>query len=594
MTPHQPPAAHAAALPADASPFRLVSAMLWRHRGGFVQAALAAALANLLALATSLYSMQVYDRVIPTQGYQTLAVLTAGAVIACSFELLIRQLRARLLEQLGAAVDHELSMVIFRRLAAVRLEHMPAHAGLLAAQVRACDPVRSFITSASLFLLFDAPFAVMFALAISLLGGMALAFIPLGVLVCGLLVGAAHLRTLFDHARSGFEGQGSRQGVLVEAAGSMESVRALGLQQGLDRRWSRASESCALAEAGTRRAAEGLQLWTLWLQQIGYVAMVGVGAYLVARSETLTMGGLIACSIIASRVLAPFSALSTLLAQWGATREALQSLSQLLALPLEGGGSSAMLEPATLCGRWRLQGVRFRPHPARAPMQFPDLEIRPGERVAIIGPVGVGKSTLLRLLTGLHAPTDGQVLLDGLSVDQIRRACLRRHVAFLPQEPRIMSGTLGATFEDLLQHEPSRQHFMMSMKETGLDRVVAGHPLGLDMPIGDGGAGLSPGQRQLAAFTRLLAAQPAAYVLDEPTSALDEASESRCIAAILRASGPSCTVVVATHRIEWIRAMHRVIALTPDGKVVDGPRDLVLNHLRKSGGVSPLPHVPSA
>lgn len=569
-------AGFAGAATSGPGPWRELVAALLQRRSIFVQVAVAALLANLLALGTSLYSMQVYDRVIPSQGSATLVVLTVGAVLATVFELVVRHVRSLLLERLNTGVDQALAQSMFARLLAARLEALPPGSGQLSSHLRSMDQVRGFATAMVLFALFDAPFALLFALFIAAIGGPLLAAVPLGFLALALLSGWVCKRRIEAQAAAGFGAQTERTGLLVESIAAMETLRAAGRGGDFAARWGRLSADCATADAAVRRGSESVQLWGAWLQQLSYVLLVACGALLVAQGERLTMGALIACSIVAARVLGPVAGVPALLVQWAHARVALRALDAFHALPLEGQGAEPLLKPVRLQGRWRTAGVRFA-HPGQLrSLDLPDLDIHPGERVAVLGPVGSGKSTLMRLLAGMVQPTQGHVLIDGLASDQIDRAVLRRAVACMPQDTRLLAGTLRSHLLDGLEPAPDEQQLIDTLRLTGLDQVVAGHPLGLERPLGEGGRGLSAGQRQVAALTRLLLQQPQAWLLDEPSASMDDATEARVVAALRARLGTDHTLVVATHRPAWLALVSRVIVVAADGRIVSGPRDALV------------------
>lgn len=561
---------------ASATPWREVFRALASRKGTFVQVALAAALANLLALATSLYSMQVYDRVIPSQSNSTLVVLTVGAMLATLLELMVRHLRSVLLERVHVGVERSLAGSVYGRLLTARLEALSAGSGVLAAHLRSMDQVRLFATSMVLFTLFDAPFALVFAVFIAAVGGGTLALVPMAFLALALLLGWVFKHRIESRARSGFGWQNQRHGLLVETISSMEGVRAAGRGPELAARWDHLSRECAGADAGLRRGNDAVALWSGWMQQVSYVMLVALGALSVADGRSLTMGALIACSMVAVRVLGPVAALPGLLVQWAHAKVAVVALQDFYALPREGQGADDLLNPARLRGHWKTVDLRFA-HPGQMkPLALPDLEIQPGERVAVLGPVGCGKSTFLRLLGGLYAPTQGHVLIDGLSVDQIDRAALRRSVAFMPQDARLISGTLRSNLCAGLDAPSDEQRLVDTVKAVGLAPAVAAHPLGLSRPIGDGGRGLSAGQRQLVLLARLLLQAPQAWLLDEPSASMDDATESRAVAAFRAALQPGHTVVIATHRTAWLSLTDKVIVVTADGRCIVGPRDDVL------------------
>jgi ATP-binding cassette subfamily C protein LapB len=313
--------------------------------------------------------------------------------------------------------------------------------------------------------------------------------------------------------------------------------------------------------------------------------MVAAGAWIASTSTNLTTGGLIACAILSGRVLGPIAALPGLIVQWAHARAALDSLEKVFALQLDNHAVERPLTPDNIRGEWRVENLKFT-YPGRPrPQTLPPTLIRPGEKVAILGPIGTGKTTLLKLMAGLFAPSEGQVLLDGLDIQQIDRTHLSRHLGYLPQDVKLLAGTLRDNLTSGLDthgHIDVTEKAMLEISRlTGLDQLIASHPQGLDMPIFEGGNGVSGGQKQLIALSRLLLSRPAAWLLDEPTAAMDEATEQRSLACLRQAISPAQTLILVTHKPVLLSLVDRLIVLLPDGGVLDGPKAAVLDHLRQ-------------
>ncbi len=555
---------------------------LLARRGAFAHAAGASLLANVLALSAALYSMQVYDRVIPTQGVSTLIVLTAGVLIAAVLELVVKLARAQLLEAAVAGMDLELSHAIFARLLGIRLDQFPPSVGTLSAQLRSYETIRRFASSATLYLAVDAPFALLFLAAIALLAGVQVAAIPVVFFALSLAVGLFYRRRIARHAETG-EGAGNRKlGLLVETVENAESIKAAGAGARQLGRWDELNRRAVDDDTRIQRYSEQATHFAAFMQQASYILLVAAGAWIAATSTELTMGGLIACSILSGRVLGPVAALPGLIVQWAHARAALASLEKVFALQADNHAVARPLAPQQVRGEWRLENLKFawpgRPRPFTMPM----TAVRPGERVALLGPIGAGKSTLLRLMAGLYAPSEGQVLLDGLDIQQIARAHLSARLGYLPQDVKLLAGTLRDNLETGQADEAT---LLAACRQTGLDQLVASHPQGLDMPIFEGGGGVSGGQKQLIAFTRLLLSRPVAWLLDEPTAAMDEATEARALAALKEAlaGAPSAqTLIVSTHKPALLAMVDRLIVLLPGGGVMDGPKAAVLERLRQN------------
>lgn len=552
----------------------LIFQALARRKVVFGEALLATVLVNLLALASSLYSMQVYDRVIPNHGYQTLFVLTVGVAGAALLELLLRNVRARAMDRTAKLVDHDLSEWFFNRALGIRLERRPASVGTLAAQIKGFELVRGAMSSSTLFLLADIPFALLFIMVILAVGGW-LALVPLALLPVSLAAGMLFQRRI-DQATRASQGQNNRKtGLLVESVDGAESLKANNAEWTLLRRWNRLVEEAGESDETIKHYSSLAQHATMTLQQVAYVALVAWGAYLVAENQ-LTMGALIACSIISGRALSPIAQLPSTLVQWGHAKAAMEGLDKLIGLPNEQDDALDGLLPEKLDAAIRLDRVRFAYGGVeRLAVEIPKLEIKAGEKVGIIGPIGSGKSTLLKMSAGLYRPNEGRVFLGGMDMAHIVPQALRERVCYLPQEIHLISGTLR---ENLLQGlpDPGDEALIEAARRTGLMDLVAAHPKGLALTLTEGGRGISGGQKQLIGFTRLLLAKPSVLVLDEPTSSMDAISEARVVALVRALAAAGATVLVATHKTAFFPALDRLIVMQGGQVALDGSRDQVL------------------
>lgn len=560
---------------------RLVREALWQRRRVFGEALAASVLINVLALAISLYTMQVYNRVIPNQGFDTLWVLSVGVLVAIGLEFLLRAVRSLAIDRASGAIDRDLSDWFFARLLGIRMEARPQSVGSLAAQVKGLEHLRGALTSAPTFVLVDAPFGVLFMAVIFVIAG-PLAVVPLVALPACLAAGLAFQRLIDRGARTHHAHAHRKTGLLVEAIDGAESLKAAGADWKIQARWHETTASVADSDYRMRRLSALAQQLTATLQQLGYVAMVGYGAYLAADNR-LTLGALIACTIIANRALAPVVQLPAVMLQWAHARAALAGLDAIARLPNEGEQHAAIVPPG-VSGRLALEGVRFAYAPGRGPaMAVRGLVLNAGEKTCVLGGVGSGKSTLLKLACGLYRPDEGRVTLDGVDMALVAPAFLRDGIGFLPQEPRLFGGTLR---DNLLLGlpDPGDEAILDAARRTGLFELISGQAHGLALPITEGGRGISGGQRQLVVLTRLLLQSPRIWVLDEPTNAMDAGAEAR-VARILRdAHAGGATLLVATHKAALIPLFDRVIVLQGGRVACDGPREQVLPRL-----VSPAP-----
>lgn len=551
---------------------------LWSSRRVFLTAVVATVTVNLIALGTSLYSMQVYDRVIPRGGFSTLWVLTAGVLFALVLDFVLRTVRALMIEREAAVIDRDVSEFFFARSQGVRLDARPPGIGTTAAQLKGWEQVRGLLSSGSIFVLADLPFALFFILVMASLGG-PLALVPVLSLPVSLGLAWMIARMIRSDAGRAQVSGNRRSGMLVEALDAAETIKANRGDWQMIARWNQLSDELQMHEEPVRRWSSIASSLFSAIQQTAYVGLVAWGAVLVSKGE-MTMGALIACTILSGRVNGPLiGQLPGLMVQWGYARSSLQALDALMALPLDLKDGARGLRPERLVPAFRVEGLKFAHPGGPAVLDIPSFEISAGERVAIVGSVGSGKSTLLKVLAGLYAPSGGTVTLGGLEMGQIAPAVLRRGVGYLGQDARLLNGTLR---ENLLMGlaDPGDQALTAVLEEAGLSSLAAGHPMGLDLPIAEGGRGLSGGQRTLSGFARLLLADAGVWLLDEPTASLDQASEARVLEAIRRRANPGRTVVLVTHRMQLLSLVDRVVVMSAGRIVSDGPVATVLDTLR--------------
>lgn len=567
---------------------RLVAAALWQRRSVFGHALLATLLVNMLALAASLFSMQVYDRVIPNHGFQTLWVLSAGVIAALLMEFMLKQVRGHAIEWTATAIDAELSQWFFERALGIRMEHRPTSVGTLAAQIKGFETVRAIMSASSIFMLADLPFALFFIAIMAMVGG-PLVYIALLLLPISLLSGLMFQRQFARQAREN-QGQSNRKaGLLVESIDGAESLKANSAEWKLQARWAQLAAAAGSSDFKIKHYAALSQHMTVSLQQIGYIGLVAMGAYLVSENQ-LTMGALIACTIINGRALSPIAQLPGLMVQWEHARAALDGLDKLIALPNEIDQRVDGLTPGSAQGEMRFEQAHFAYGMAGdTAVETGRIEIRAGERIGIIGAIGSGKSTLLKLACGLYRPTQGKVFLDGLDMALLAPNFLRETIAYLPQDVRLISGTLR---DNVLQGlpDPGDEPVLQAARETGLFALIASHPKGLALPISEGGRGISGGQKQLVALTRMLLASPTVLLLDEPTASMDATSEARVVATLKAKAAAGATLLVATHKSALLPIVDRLLVMQGGRIVLDGPRDLVLAKLAAGSSAGATSH----
>ena len=550
---------------------------IFERKHYLVVAAFATVVINFLALATSLYSMQVYDRVVPRGAFATLWVLSIGAGGALMFDYALRMVRARLLEEEAMHIDHEVSEYFFSKAMDVRLDARPPSIGTMAANLRGLENIRSMLSSSTLFLIADLPFAIFFIFVIYLLGGN-IALVPLIGFPISLGLAFLFGRLIRSNAKRAYASGNRKNGLLVEALDAAETIKANRGHWFMLTRWTTLLTESHKSELPMKNTQA--QATTIFgtIQQFTYIGMIAWGAVEVFHHD-MTMGALIACSILSGRVNGPLvGQLPGIMVQWSFSRSALEMLDGIMKLPGERPDDVELLRPNRIAGRLALKDVAFAYPGARVGLAVPELKIEAGERVGIIGGVGSGKSTLLRLLAGLYPAGQGTITLDHLEIKHIAEDTLRRNIGYLAQDYRLINGTMRENLT-LGLSDPGEELLMVAATKTGLERLIKAHPKGMDLPISEGGGGLSGGQRVLCGITRLLLCEPQLWLLDEPTASLDVETEARILSALKGKMTERSTMILVTHKLQLLGMVDRVIFMAEGRIVLDGPRDHVLARL---------------
>ena len=557
--------------------YQLIRDEIASHRKLLREAVLGGLMINVVALATSFYSMQVYDRVIPTSAAQTLLVLTLGVLAAIVFELVAKRVRSGLYERLIDEVDQRLSRTIYLRFLSIRLDQLPQSVGGLAAQMRGYETVRGFFTSITTNYLVDMPFALVFLLIIALIGGW-LALIPLTFFVLCVVVGLYYRKQVDAFAGKSNAASNQKTGLLVETIEGAESIKSGQGGWRMLSQWMKTTDEARDVDLQMRNISEHSQHLAAALQQVSYTLMIAAGALLVSHGD-MTMGGLIACSILSGRVLTPVSMIPGQLVQWAHAKAALQGLDRLWALQDDHYGQEQPIVLNNLRGDYRFEGV-VASYGTKKALALPSLSIRPGEKVGVLGPIGAGKTTLLRLLSGMYKPQEGRILLDDIDLGHLSKPVLAEHMGYVQQEGRLFAGTLRDNLI-LGQLDPGDEPILAAARQTGLlQTVIAVHPKGLQQEIFEGGSGLSGGQRQLVNLTRAFLRQPTLWLLDEPTASMDRGLELQVTQALKAAIRPTDTLVLVTHKGEMLELVDRVIVIANQQVVLDGPKAQVLQKLQ--------------
>ncbi|GBD41279.1 Toxin RTX-I translocation ATP-binding protein [bacterium HR39] len=549
----------------------------WRAYG---EVALAAVLVNLFMLASPLYVRIVYDRVVPNQAFETLWALTVGALVVFGFDFVLRILRAYVIDTVGRRVDVKLASRVFEHVLGMKLAHRPGAAGAFASHLREFESIRDFFSSATIVSVVDLPFVLMFIFVIWWIGG-AVAIVPALAVPLVLGVGLAVQWPLDRAIRRTFREAALKQALLVEAVAGLETVKATsaeGRMQGLFERLV-----AATADSGNRArfwSAIAVNVTSL-ASNFVYVGVVALGVYEVAAGN-LTVGGLVACSIVAGRAMAPLGQVAGVLARWHQARIAYRTIAGIMKVPQERPPAAPFVRRRSFAGAISFRDVTFT-YPGR---EIPvlrgfSLEIRPGERVALVGPVGSGKTTVNRLVLGLYEPQEGAVLVDGTDVRQLDPADLRAAIGYVPQDIVLFRGTLRDNIA-LAAPEVDDAVVQWAAAVAGVHDFAAAGAQGYNMPVAERGETLSGGQRQAVAIARALLRRPRILLFDEPTSFMDTVAEERFKQRI-RPFLEGRTLVLVTHRASVLDLVQRIVVVREGRVVLDGPRDEVLRRLSAGG-----------
>ncbi|QCI15547.1 type I secretion system permease/ATPase [Pseudomonas putida] len=550
-----------------------------RHsRWLYGDALLASLLINVLGLMVPLFVMQTYDRVVPNQALSTLWVLVAGLFIGTAFELVLRMVRAHLLDQAGKKTDLILSATLFERITGMSMKARPATIGGFAQSIHDFQGLREFLTAVTLTSIIDLPFVALMLLVIGLLGGW-LVLIPL--IAFPLAVGFALIiqARLRDTVQKSLSLGAVRQALLIETLGGLETLKACGAESERQYQWEHTNGAIARLDAHARNLSSLASNGTLFIQQFCGMATIVAGVYSIIAGN-LSVGALVASYMLGSRVLAPLGQIAGLITRYQQAQLTMRSTDALMALPQEREAQQQALEHTTLKGGLALSHVTFRyPGQASAALQDVSLSIQPGERIGIIGRSGSGKSTLARMLMGFYHPDDGQVLLDNLDLRQLDIADLRSQIGYVAHDLPLLAGSLRDNLTLGARHVSDAR--MLEVAElTGVTELARQHPNGFDRPVGERGQLLSGGQRQAVLLARALLLEPPILILDEPTSHMDNSGEEQLRQRLL-AWVPGKTLLLVTHRTSMLSLVDRLLVLDNGKIVADGPKDAVVDALRK-------------
>jgi len=547
---------------------------------------LASLIANSLGLCGIMFSMQVYDRVVPSESFHTLYVLFCGVLLAICFDFTMRRLRMGVIDLLGKRADLRISDRVLGHALRVRNRARPASTGTFVAQLRDLEQVRDAMTSTTVAALADIPFFLLFLLLFWYIGG-TLVFVPMGALLLLVIPGLLAQRKLRAYATEAMRESSLRNGMLIEAIQGIEDIKTLQAEERFQQQWNHFTAVTAEAQLKLRALTNSLVVWTQNIQTGVFAVVVFFGAPMVIDGD-MTTGALVAASVLGSRMMAPMAQITQVMSRLQQARIGAHSLNRIMQMPVDHPEQESRIHCPCILGKFNLKSAVFQYGEGNSPpaLSVRELEIKPGEKVAVLGKNGAGKTTLLQALSGLLEPSAGEVLLDDLSLQQIDPADVRRDVGLLTQNARLFHGTLR---DNILMGAPhaSQEEILAALSMVGADEFIRKLPRGLEHVVLESGGGLSGGQKQAILLARLLIRQPSVILLDEPTASMDEATERHFIRHFQSWSSDR-TVVIATHRMRVLESVDRILVIENGRVALDDTKERALLALRGPVQVKPV------
>lgn len=551
---------------------------IWESKNIYRDVLIASILINIFAIAAPMFTRLVYDKVVPNLAFETLWVLASGIFVVFLFDLLLKLMRSYFIDVAGKKSDILISSKLFSKVLGIRMEAKPASVGAFAKNLQEFESIREFFTSATIGSLIDLPFALMFLALIWLMAGN-LVFVPVvGVVVLiiyALLIQGPLRRTIEEGSRLASQ----KYANLIESLAGLETVKLFSAQSQFQFRWEEAVAHMANWNIKSRRITDSIQNTAGFVQQSTNVGMIIFGVYLIAEGE-LTMGGLIAATMLSGRAIGPLVQLSLLSTRYNQAKSSMTLIEQVMSMPDEQEEGKRYIHRPIIQGHIALDKVTFHyPDSPVASIRDLTLNIKPGEKVAIIGRIGSGKTTLERLIMGLYKPTEGHVRIDDTDMEQLHHVDVRRNIGCVPQDSNLFYGsvrdniTLGRPLVD-------DRDVMDAANRAGVTAFTQQDPAGLERQVGEGGALLSGGQRQSIAIARAFLGRPPVLLMDEPTSAMDNRSEMH-IKHQLNQLLPNETLILITHKTSMLDIVDRVIVMERGSIIADGPKAQVLSDLKQ-------------
>ncbi len=549
---------------------------LWRSKKIYTDVIFASLIINIFVLASPLFTMNVYDRVVPNNAVETLWVLAIGVIVIYILDATLKFIRSYFLETAGKKSDVIMSSILFEKVMDLNMSVRPKSVGSFANNLKEFDSIRNFFTSSTIATIIDLPFTIIFLSVIYLIGG-SLVIIPIITVTLVMIYTLFIKNPLRKSIESTYEAASHKNSVLIESLSNIETIKTMGASGNAQYQWEEASGEIATKSLKTKILSSSISTITSLLIQLNTVAIVVYGVYLIKNLE-LTMGGLIATVILASRAITPFGQLASLIANYEHTKTSYQNLNDIMKLPVDRPEGKEFVTRERFEGNIEFKDVTFSyPDEDKKALDNVSFSIKAGEKVGIVGKIGSGKTTIEKLILGLYKPQSGSILIDGIDINQIDPADLRKNIGYVPQDVNLFRGNVK---ENILYKAPyvNDETMLKASKLAGVDDFIKLHPKGYDMPVGERGDGLSGGQKQAIAIARAFLLDAPIILLDEPTNSVDNSMEAKIKNNLLKILKNKTTLLI-THKMNLLQLVDRLIVMDNGKLILDGKKEEVLKKL---------------
>jgi ATP-binding cassette subfamily C protein LapB len=533
-------------------------------------------LINLFVMATPIFTMNIYDRVVPNNAIDTMWVFATGIVVLYVFDMILKFLRSYFLENAGKKSDIIMSSLIYEQVLNMKMSHKPSSIGSFASNLKDFDSIRNFFTSSSIATMIDLPFAIIFLFIIYIIGSW-MVVIPIMSAMFIIVYSLIIQRPLQKSIESTYESTARKNGILIESLTALETIKALGISGHSQWKWEEATGDVAKKSLKSKILSNSISTIVNFIVQFNTVVLIVAGVYAIGNKE-LSMGGLIAIVMLGSRTLAPLAQVASLISNFQQTKTAYKTLDDIMQLPVEREDGKQFVQRPSFKGKIEFKNVSFTyPGSDKKVLDNVSFTIYPQESVGIIGTNGSGKTSIEKLILGLYEPDEGSILIDGIDIKQIDPADLRQGISYVAQDTILFKGTLK---ENIIVRMPdaSDEEILKVAEISGAKRFVDIHPMGFDMPVGERGESLSGGQKQAIAIARAFIHTAPIILLDEPTNSMDSSSEMNFIRA-LREYKKGRTTIIISHKNALLQITQRLILLEQGKILLDGPYKIVMKKL---------------